>query len=330
MKIPRGLISFAVFVFVLVVEHREIALVTALGDEMVLDSLEDGTTGFVCVGAVGEAALLGEFEDFAEIAGELLAFHVEGAEAFDAWGVDEPTLLAIGYWLLAILRWGQFPCDGNHFGEGGGVGACLMGFADVGHTLVGVRDETIDERRLANARVAAEERDLAFEQGPQGFDAFARLCRDSVTLIANSLVELNHHLLIVELVVGEQVGLIEYKYHGHAIGLCRRQETVDEGCGGLRAADGDDEQSLIDIGSKDMALLGEVDALADDVVATVLDFRYPGSWQLAVSCWQLAVGCWLLAVSRGQNIDIDAVAYCHRIGRAYPLDAEIALHLTIK
>ena len=203
------------------------------------------------------------------------------------------------------------------------MGACLVGFADVGHALVGVGDEAIDERRFADTAVAAEEGNLAFEQGTEGFDAFARLCRDGMTLVADGFVELNHHLLIMQLVVGEQVGLIEYKYYGHAIGLGRRQETVDEGGGGLRAADGDDEQCLIDIGSEDMALLGKVDALADDVVATVLDFGYPGSWQLAVSCW-------LLAVSRGQNIDIDAVAYCHRIGRAYSLDAEIALHLTIK
>ncbi len=56
-----------------------------------------------------------------------------------------------------------------------------------------------------------------------------------------------------------------------------------------------------------MTLLGEVDALADNVVATVLDFRYPAT-----------------------VAHTDAVAYCHRIGRAYSLDAEIALHLTIK
>ncbi len=77
------------------------------------------------------------------------------------------------------------------------MGACLVGFADVCHALVGVRNEAIDECRFADTRVAAEEGDLAFEQGPQGFDAFARLCRDGVTLVANGFVELYHHLLIV-------------------------------------------------------------------------------------------------------------------------------------
>ena len=56
-----------------------------------------------------------------------------------------------------------------------------------------------------------------------------------------------------------------------------------------------------------MALLGEVDTFADDVVATIFDFRYP------------------TAVTH-----TDAVAYCHRIGGAYSFDTEIALHLTIK
>ena len=67
---------------------------------MVFDSAEYGTAGFVGVGAVGEAALLGELKDFAEVAGELFALHVEGAKALDAGRIDEPTgcsLLAISF-----------------------------------------------------------------------------------------------------------------------------------------------------------------------------------------------------------------------------------------
>ena len=89
----EGLVGLAVFVFVLVVEHREIALITAWGDVVVFDGFEDSAARFVGVGTVGEAALLGKLEDFAEIAGEFLTFHVEGAEAFDAWGVDEPGII---------------------------------------------------------------------------------------------------------------------------------------------------------------------------------------------------------------------------------------------
>jgi hypothetical protein len=90
--ISRGLIGFAVFVFVLVVEHREVRLIAALGDVVVFDGLQDGTAWFVGVGTVGEAALLGKLEDFLEIAGQLFALHIEGAKALDTWGVDEVTI----------------------------------------------------------------------------------------------------------------------------------------------------------------------------------------------------------------------------------------------
>ena len=84
-----GLVGLAVFVLVLVVEHGEVGLVAALGDVVVFYGFEYGTAWLMGMGAVGEAALLGEFEDFLEIAGQLLPFHIEGAEALDAGSVDE-------------------------------------------------------------------------------------------------------------------------------------------------------------------------------------------------------------------------------------------------
>ena len=50
------------------------------------------------------------------------------------------------------------------------------------------------------------------------------------------------------------------------IGFGGSQETVDEGGGGLGIDDCDYQEGLIDVGGQDVALLGEVDALADDVV----------------------------------------------------------------
>ena len=87
--ISRSLIGLAVFVFVLVVEHGEVGLVAALGNVVVFDGLQDGTAWFVGMGTIREATLLGELEDFLEIAGQFLAFHIEGAKAFDAWSIDE-------------------------------------------------------------------------------------------------------------------------------------------------------------------------------------------------------------------------------------------------
>ena len=79
-----------VFTGGLVVAHGEVGLVATLGDVVVFEGFEDGTTGFVGVGAVGEAAVFCKAEDLGEVAGEFFGGHVEGAEAFDARGVDEP------------------------------------------------------------------------------------------------------------------------------------------------------------------------------------------------------------------------------------------------
>ena len=56
-----------------------------------------------------------------------------------------------------------------------------------------------------------------------------------------------------------------------------------------------------------MALLRQVYAFADDVVAAIVNFRNP------------------VAFTHG-----DVVAYGHRVRGAYSFDAEIALYLTIK
>ena len=85
-----GLIGFAIFVFVLVVQHREVRLVATLCDIVAFDGFQYGTARLVSVGAVRETTLLGEFKNLLEIAGQLLTLHIEGAKALDAWGVDEP------------------------------------------------------------------------------------------------------------------------------------------------------------------------------------------------------------------------------------------------
>ena len=55
---------------------------------MVFDGFQHGTARLMGMGAVGKAALLGEFENLTEIAGNLFLLHIEGAEALDARGVD--------------------------------------------------------------------------------------------------------------------------------------------------------------------------------------------------------------------------------------------------
>ena len=121
---------------------------------MILEGLKYGTAGFVGVGTVGETAVLGELEDLGEVAGELFGFDVEGAEAFDARGVDKPP---------APHRY--------HLGEGGGVLSEVMGIGDLGGTQVGIGHQLIDEGGLPHPAVATQERDLSLEQGAQRLNA---------------------------------------------------------------------------------------------------------------------------------------------------------------
>ena len=51
--------------------------------------------------------------------------------------------------------------------------------------------------------------------------------------------------------------------------------------------DGDNKQRLVDISRKDMALLREIDTLANDVVAAVVNVG-------DVRCWVLGVRCWVM------------------------------------
>ena len=67
MKLVRS-ICRAIFGVVFVGEDGEVALIARRGYQMFFYSLQYGASGLVGVGAVGEAAVFGEVEDFLEIA----------------------------------------------------------------------------------------------------------------------------------------------------------------------------------------------------------------------------------------------------------------------
>ena len=252
-----------IFIFIFVFHHGEVGLIAAGGDVVVFEGLEDGAAGFVGVGAVGETAVFRETEDLGEVAGEFLGGYVEGTEALDAVCVDEPPLDKLG----DRIR------NPYHFTEGRGVLAEVVGGGDFGGAEVGIRDEAIDERGFPHATVATEECDLPFEQGPQVLDAFARGGGDLFAGIADRLVELHHHLLVVQFVGIKTVGLVEDQHHRNAVGLGGGQEAVDEGCGGLGVVDSDHQESLIDVGGDDVALFGEVLGATHYIILSVFDFR---------------------------------------------------------
>ena len=296
-------VGLTIFVLILIVEHGEIGLVTTLGDVVVFDSFQHGTSRFVGVGTVGELALLGELKNLLEIAGQLLALHVKRAKALDTRRIDEPGAGVGSLPVGCQIEW-------YHFRERGGMHTCIVGIADFCSTQVNMRHQPIDQRRLPYTGIAAEQCYLAIEQRAQGIQALATDSRDGETGIANGFVELHHHLLIVQFVSRQEVGLVEYKEYGHAIGFCRSQKTVDECCRSLRLGDRDDQESLIDVSRQDMALLGEVDAFADDVVAAVLYLGDKGS-------------------ALGIELDVNPVADGHGIGTPYAAQTEVTLDFAI-
>lgn len=248
--IPRCLTVFpALF------EHAEVAGVAALTDVAGLDGGADGAAGFVGVGAVGEAAIGGAGEDFGEEVGDFLAFHVHGAEAADAGGVDDATAAV----------------EGEHFGEGGGVLAGVVGVGDGSGLQVEPRLNAVDEGGLADAGKTGEDGGLALQRRAEGVHVLAGGGGDNVAFVADAAV--NHrqpaHEGAVFLVI--HVQFVEHQDGGDVVCLGGRQEAVDEDGGGDGVVHGDDEHRAIDVGGDDMGLLGEVGGAADDVVAARLD-----------------------------------------------------------
>ena len=72
-----------------------------------------------------------------------------------------------------------------------------------------------------------------------------------------------------------------------------------------------------------MALLRQVDALADDVVAAVVDVDNPSSLLSPLSTL-------LFPLSSLLSLDSHAVADSHGVGAPYAFDTEVALNLTVK
>ena len=271
------------------------------------------------VSTVGESAIFGEVEDLFEITGEFFGFYIKCAETFDAWGVDEirgKRKVALGRRTLATggtQESGWRIVKRNHLAEGGGVHTHVVGIAEFGGAKIDTRHETIDESGLPYPTIAAEYSDFVFKQLTEVVDALTRLGRHLTAFIAYGLVEIDHRLLIAPFIIIEQVGLIEDEHHWHTIGLGGSQKTVYERGAGLRVCHRNHQKGLVHIRCNDMALLGEVDAFADDIVTAIVD----GSDERT-------------ATRPSRATDSDPVAYGHRVGRANALQAEISLYLTIK
>ena len=204
--------------------------------------------------------MLRGLEYLLEITAYLLRLHIKRAKAFDARRIDE---IASGRELY-------------HLAEGSRVHAGIVRIGDFCRAQVHTRHQCIDKRRLAHPTVAAQHRHPVRQQRTQPVYAIALHRRHLATDIAHSLVERDHHLLVMTLLGSKQIGLVEDQHHRHAVGFGRGQESVYERGRSLRMADRDHEKGLVHIGGDDVALLGEILRLAHDIVAPVLYLRDKG------------------------------------------------------
>ena len=136
-----------VFVFVLVFEHRKVAVVATFGNVMLFQSFENGAAWFVCMGAVVEPTRFRELENFAEVACEFFLVDVESAKSFNARCVYD------------VASVGQL----QHFTECCGVHSSIVRVRNFCSTQVGVGQQTVDNGRFANAAVAAQQCNFVFE-----------------------------------------------------------------------------------------------------------------------------------------------------------------------
>jgi len=292
----------AVAVFILVFEDGEVGLVAAFGDFVIFQGFENGAAGLVCVCAVAETAVLTKTEYLTEIMRDFGALKIEGAKATDAGSVDD-----VG----PSPRSPYF----EHLGEGGGVEALVVGFAEGGGLGACLRDKTIQEGALADAAVAAEKGGLTLKERKHFLYSLASFGRDGETGVVEIAVEIHHGIEIAALVLVIKVYLIENDGDGDAVCLGGSEETVYEGCGCLGVGYGHNEAGEVNVCGNDMALLGEVRGATDDIIAAVVDFgdKRPTPFP-----------------SRGGRGDFHPVTDGDGVGAADAAQTEVALHLTGK
>lgn len=78
-----------ILVLILILEHREVAVVPAFGNVMLLYRFQNGTARLVGMGAIREAAVFRELEYLSEIACKLFPFDVERSETFNARRINQ-------------------------------------------------------------------------------------------------------------------------------------------------------------------------------------------------------------------------------------------------
>ena len=92
-----SLIPLSVFIFVFIVEHAKVGVVSAFADKLILYGLAYCTTGLVSVRTIVVAAVNRMVKNLLKVVTDLLFFHIEGTESLDAGCVDDVSVV-FGQW----------------------------------------------------------------------------------------------------------------------------------------------------------------------------------------------------------------------------------------
>ena len=102
---------------------------------------------------------------------------------------------------------------------------------------------------------------------------------------------------------------VEYNLDGNTVCLGRGEKTVYKGSGGLGIVHRHYEHALVEVGSKNVRLLGKVGGAADDVILPVLYLADKGRTFLV-------------------QYDVHIIAYSHGISASYAFQPEVPFDFT--
>ena len=172
----------AVLCFSAVAKKGEIGFETGWSNSAIKSGLIDSTSRFARMGAVGIATVGTNTKYLPEIMPNFLFLHINSAETFDTRGINEPTaglprppqrgghqigcyFFCVSFLHCALCIMHYASCQRVHFGESGGMSALVVSVGDSPRTGEFPPENSIQERRFPDPRIATEKRNLAIEKG---------------------------------------------------------------------------------------------------------------------------------------------------------------------
>ena len=157
--------------------------------------------------------------------------------------------------------------------------------------------------------MTGEKCDLAFQVFFDGIHSGSFLGRNLETRIADGGVKVDETVQIVQFLFIVGIHFVEYNLDGNTVCLGRGEKTVYKGSGGLGIVHRHYEHALVEVGSKNVRLLGKVGGAADDVILPVLYLADKGRTFLV-------------------QYDVHIIAYSHGISASYAFQPEVPFDFT--